>query len=184
VSTPAPAGTPGTWDIDPTHTEIGFSVRHLMVSKVRGRFGAFSGSFTIADTAEDSSVEVTVDLASIDTNNADRDGHLRSADFFSVDANPQMTFRSTAVRPQGDDWAVDGDLTVAGVTKSVTLTVEAPAVLPQSPFGDTRIGFSATGSIDRRDFGIEWNAPVEGGGVLVGHTVDLALEVEGVLRTA
>lgn len=184
MSTPAPAGTVGTWDIDPTHTEIGFSVRHLMVSKVRGRFSTFSGAFTITEAAEDSSVEVSVDLASVDTNNADRDGHLRSADFFSVDTAPTMTFRSTAVRTAGDDWAVDGDLTVAGVTKPVTLTVEAPAVLPVSPFGDTRIGFSATGSIDRRDFGLGWNAPVEGGGVLVGHTVTLTLEVEGVLRTA
>ena len=174
----------GTWTIDPTHSVIGFSVRHLMVSKVRGRFGAFAGSFTITEAAEDSSVEVTVELASIDTNNADRDGHLRSADFFSVDATPQMTFRSTAVRPAGDEWAVDGDLTIAGVTKAVTLAVEAPAVLAASPFGDTRIGFSATTSIDRREFGIEWNAPVEGGGVVVGHKVDITLEVEGVLRTA
>lgn len=180
--TPAPAGTTGTWDLDPAHTEVGFSVRHLMVSKVRGRFGTFAGSFTIGDTAEESRVEVTVDLASIDTNNADRDAHLRSADFFAVDANPQMTFRSTAVRPDGDDWVVDGDLTIVGVTRPFSLQVEAPAVLPQSPFGDTRIGFSATGSLDRRDFGIEWNAPVEGGGVLVGHTVTITLEVEGVRR--
>ena len=177
-----PEGFAGTWDLDPAHTEIGFSVRHMMISKVRGRFGTFSGSFTIGDSPESSSVEVEVDLASIDTNNADRDGHLRSADFFAADANPTMSFRSTAVRPAGDDWQVDGDLTLAGVTKPLTLTVEALGVVPQSPFGDTRIGFSATGSIDRREFGIEWNAPVEGGGVVVGHKVDLALEVEGVRR--
>jgi len=183
---PSPAGFAGTWDIDPAHTEVGFSVRHLMVSRLRGRFGTFSGTFTIgADAdAEGSSVAVTVDLASIDTNHADRDAHLRSADFFSVDQHPTMTYRSTAVRPEGDDWAVEGELTLNGVSRPVVLTVEALGMLPQSPFGDTRIGFSASAAIDRRDFGIEWNAAVEGGGVVVGHQVSITLEVEGVLRPA
>ena len=128
LSTPTPAPTPagfaGTWDIDPAHTEVGFSVRHLMVSRLRGRFGTFSGTFTIGADAESSSVAVTVDLASIDTNHADRDAHLRSADFFSVDQHPTMTYRSTAVRPEGDDWAVEGGGVVVGHQVSITLEVE------------------------------------------------------------
>lgn len=173
----------GTWDLDPVHTEVGFSVRHMMVSKVRGRFTQFSGTFTTAADPTESSVEVDIDLASIDTGNADRDAHLRSADFFQIDAHPKLTYRSTGVRQDKDSWIVDGELTLNGVTQPVALTVEANGFGPD-PYGGTRSGFSATGEISRKDFGVSWNAPLETGGVVVGDKVQIALEVEGVLRAS
>ena len=179
--TQIPGYVVGTWDIDPTHTEIGFAVRHMMVSKVRGRFTGFSGSYTTAADPADSSVEVEVDLASVDTGNEQRDGHLRSADFFQVDAHPKMTYRSTGVRRDGDDYIVDGELTVNGVTKAVPLTVEVNGFGPD-PYGGTRSGFSARGEINRKDFGVNWNATLETGGLVVGDKVQIQLEVEGVLR--
>ena len=172
----------GTWDLDPSHSEIGFSVRHLMVSKVRGRFEQFSGSFVTADRPEDSSVEATIDLQSIDTNSPDRDAHLRSADFFHVEEHPTMTYRSTGIRPDGDVWIVDGELSLHGVTRPVPLVLELNGFLPESPFGDTRVGFSARGEINRDDFGINFNAPLEGGGVVVGNKIQIALEIEAVRR--
>jgi polyisoprenoid-binding protein YceI len=172
----------GSWDIDPTHTEVAFTIRHLMVSKVRGRFSSFSGSFEIAEDPAASRVETTVDLASIDTNHSDRDAHVRSADFFDVERYPAMTYRSTAVRPDGDRWVVDGELTLHGVTRPVPLALEVVGFVPTTPFGDSRVGFSATAEIDRRDFGLEWNAPVEGGGVVLGHKVQIALEIEAIRR--
>jgi len=172
----------GTWDLDPSHSEIGFSVRHLMVSKVRGRFEQFSGSFVTADRPEDSSVEATIDLQSIDTNSPDRDAHLRSADFFHVEEHPTMTYRSTGIRADGDVWIVDGELSLHGVTRPVPLVLELNGFLPESPFGDTRVGFSARGEINRDDFGINFNAPLEGGGVVVGNKIQIALEIEAVRR--
>ncbi|MFO7591268.1 MAG: YceI family protein [Acidimicrobiia bacterium] len=170
----------GTWAIDPTHSEVGFSIRHLMVSKVRGRFTGFTGTITTADDLVASSVEATIDLASIDTGNADRDTHVRSADFFDVEAHPTMTYRSTGVRADGDGFVVDGELTLRGVTRAVPLALEVHGFLPESPFGDTRFGFSATAEIDRRDFGIEFNSALDGGGVLLGEKVQVALEIEAI----
>lgn len=172
----------GTWDIDPTHTEVGFTVRHLMVSKVRGQFNEFAGSFTVGSDLDSSSVEAEIALASIDTNHTDRDAHVRSADFFDVDRFPTMTYRSTGVRQAGDSYVVDGELSLHGVTKPVALDLEVNGYLPESPFGDTRLGFTATTQIDRRDFDLHWNGPVEGGGVILGHAVTITLEVEAIKR--
>ena len=169
----------GTWNIDPAHSEAGFSVRHLMVSKVRGRISTFSGSITIADDPLRSSVEVTLDPASIDTRDAKRDEHLRSADFFEVTAHPTWTFRSTGVRADGDDWIVTGDLTIRGVTRSVDLEVEFNGT-SGDPWGGTRAGFSAETEISRKDFGLEYNAVLETGGVVIGDTVKIELEIEAV----
>ena len=172
----------GTWDIDQTHTEVGFVIRHLMVSKVRGQFNQFSGSFTVGADLASSGVEAEIDMASIDTNNADRDAHVRSADFFDVEQFPNMTYRSTGIRQAGDGYVVDGELSLHGVTKPVALDLEVNGVLPESPFGDTRVGFTATAEIDRREFDLHWNGPVEGGGVILGHTVKIQLEVEAIKR--
>lgn len=176
-----PGYVAGTWKIDPTHTEIGFSVRHLMVSKVRGRFTRFDGTIVTASNPLDSSVEVSVDLDSIDTANPDRDAHIRSADFFEVETYPTMTFRSTGVRADGDGFVVEGELSLHDVTRPVELALELNGFQPQTPFGDTRVGFSATTQIDRRDFGISFNMPVEGGGVVVGEKIQVSLEVEAIL---
>ena len=173
----------GTWDIDPSHSEVSFTVRHLMVSKVRGRFTRFSGSFVTAENPHDSTVEATIDLASIDTNAPDRDDHIRSADFFDVEQHPTMTYRSTGVRAEGDHWVLDGKLSLHGVTKEVPLVLELHGFLPQSPFGDTRVGFSASGEITRDDFGITFNILMDGGGVVVGNKIQIALEVEAIRRS-
>ena len=174
----------GTWVIDPSHSEVGFSVRHLMVSKVRGRFGRFEGTFVTADNPLDSSVEATVELASVDTGNADRDAHLRSADFFDVDQHKTLEYRSSGIRPDGDGYIVDGELSLRGVTKQVALHLEVNGFQANTPFGDSRVGFSATAEIDRRDFGIEFNMVLEGGGVGLGNKVQISLEIEAVLQDA
>ncbi len=176
-----PDVTAGTWSIDPAHSEIGFSVRHLMVSKVKGRFGTFEGSITIADEPVKSSVNVSVDMSSIDTRDENRDGHLRSPDFFETDKYPTMTFVSTDVTPKGDDFVVTGDLTVHGVSKPLELTVEFNGV-GSDPWGGKRIGFSAEGEISRKEMGIDIDMPLEGGGVVVGDKIKLTLEVEAVLQ--
>jgi len=174
----------GTWDIDPSHTEIAFVIRHLMVSKVRGTFNDFAGSFTVGADLAGSGVEAEIALASIDTHNADRDAHVRSADFFDVAVHPTMRYRSTGVRAVGDHYVVEGELSLHGVTRPVSLTLELNGYLPESPFGDTRVGFSATAEIDRREFGLHWNGPVEGGGVVLGNKVQIQLEVEAIRRPA
>jgi polyisoprenoid-binding protein YceI len=168
----------GTYSIDPSHSQVGFKVRHLVVSKVRGSFGEFDATLNIADEPLASSVEVTVQLASIDTRDAGRDGHLRSADFFDVENHPTMTYRSTAVREVGDGrFEVDGELSVLGVTKPLTLqaTYEGTAT---DPWGNTKVGFSATGKVNREDFGITWNQALESGGVLVGKEIELEIDAE------
>ena len=174
------AGVAGTWNIDPTHTSIGFSVRHAMVSKVRGNFADFSGSLTInGDDLAASSAELTIQAASIDTKNADRDGHLVSADFLDVENFPTLTFTSTAVAVNGPDVAVTGDLTIRGVTRPVTVNYEYIGT-SVDPFGFTRVGFEGTAKISRKDFGLTWNAALETGGVLVGDEITLVLDVEAV----
>ena len=171
----------GTWDIDPLHTEVGFSVRHLMVSKIRGRFTRFEGSFVTAPDPLQSSVAATIDMTSIDTNNPTRDDDLRSSNFFEVDQYPQMTYRSTGVRIASERFVLDGELTAHGVTLPVALQVEANGFGPD-PYGNTRCGFTATGSLNRRDFGMTFNVTLEGGGVMISDRIDIVIEVEGVLR--
>ncbi len=180
--TPIPGYVEGTWAIDPAHSEVGFSVRHLMVSKVRGHFARFEGTIRTGADPLASSVDVTVDLTSVDTGDAGRDEHLRSTDFFGVEEHPTMTYRSTGVRADGDRYLVDGELTVHGVGRPVQLEVELNGFQAATPFGDTRVGFSARGAIDRRDFGIVFNMPMEGGGVVVGERVQIELEVEAILQ--
>jgi polyisoprenoid-binding protein YceI len=171
----------GTWTIDPTHSEVGFTVRHLMVSKVRGSFKTFEGTITVADNPVDSQVEARIDATSIDTRDENRDNHLRSSDFFDVEQHPQITFVSTAVRPAGRDYAVTGDLTIHGVTRSVELALEFNGV-SGDPWGGVRSGFSASTEISRADFGIEFNMALDGGGVVVGDKIKIAIEIEAVLQ--
>jgi polyisoprenoid-binding protein YceI len=170
----------GTYALDASHSSVNFSVRHLMVSKTKGRFAEFSGTITIAEDPLASSVEVEIATASIDTRDAGRDEHLRSADFFDVANHPSITYRSTAVTPAGAGrWSVDGELSVAGVIKQVPLevTFEGGA---QDPWGGARIGFSASADLNREDFGLSWNQALETGGVLVGKVVHIEIEAEGV----
>ncbi len=170
----------GTWDLDPVHSTIGFVVRHLMVSKVRGKFTRFEAQIVTAANPLESSATATIDLSSVDTGNEQRDNDLRSTNFFDVATHPKMTFVSTGIRPDGDRLIVDGDLTIRGVTKPVSLTVEVNGFGPD-PFGGTRAGFSATGEINRADFGVSFNAPVPGG-VMISENVRLEIEAEAVLR--
>lgn len=171
---------PGTYAIDASHTHVGFTVRHMMVSKVRGQFDKFDGTVVIAEDPTQSSVNVTVEVDSINTNDENRDGHLKSADFFNTEANKHLTFVSTAVRPDGSKWDVDGDATLNGVTKQITLVVDFEGALID-PYNNLRIGFSATGEINREDFGLSWNAALETGGVVVGKQVKLEIEAEAVI---
>lgn len=170
--------TPGRYAIDPVHSAVTFVVRHLMVSRVRGRLNRFEGAITAAERPEDSAVEVTIDASSIDTGDDQRDGHLRSPDFLDVERFGQIRFRSTGVRPLGGDrFAVDGDLTLRDVTRPVVLDV-IYAGAARDPWGGERIGFSASTEINREDWGLTWNQALETGGVLVGKTVRIELEVE------
>lgn len=181
TATTLPGYATGTWTIDPVHSEVGFTVRHMMVSKVRGKFTSFSGELVTAENPLDSQVTATIDLTSIDTGNADRDNHIRSADFFEVDAYTTMTFRSTGVRADGDDYVLDGDLTLKGVTRPVSLQLELGGFGPDA-YGGIRAGFSATGEIKRSDFGVDFNAVLETGGVVVSDKVTINLEIETILN--
>jgi polyisoprenoid-binding protein YceI len=183
TSTRLPGYVVGTWDIDPVHSDVSFTVRHMMVSKVRGRLAAFSGEIVTAPRFTDSTVTATVDATSIDTGNAQRDGHLRSADFFEIETHPTWEFRSTAVRPDGDDHALDGELTIKGVTRPVSFALEVNGFGPDA-YGGTRAGFSATTTINRSDFGVDIAMPLDGGGVVVSDKVQITLEIEAVLRQA
>jgi polyisoprenoid-binding protein YceI len=171
----------GKWVIDQAHSEVGFQVRHLMVSKVRGTFKVFQGTITVAENPVESKVEATIDVDSIDTREPQRDAHLKSDDFFSAEAHPQITFVSTAVVPKGGLFEVTGDLTIHGVTKPVTLDLEFNGVSPD-PWGGTRAGFSAETEISRKDYGITIDMPVEGGGVVIGDRIKINLEVEAILQ--
>lgn len=172
----------GTWDIDPVHSELGFSVRHMMVSKVRGRFERVEGTIVTAANLLESSATAVADMSSITTGNAQRDEHLRSEDFFDAETHPQMTYRSTGIRHKGEDFLVDGELTIRGVTQPITLTVEVNGFGPDA-YGGTRVGISARGELSRKAFGVNWNAALEGGGTVVSDKVELNIEVEAVLRT-
>lgn len=167
----------GTFTIDPTHTEIGFVARHAMVTKVRGSFDSFTGSATSGENLADASVTVDIDAASIDTRNADRDGHVKSADFFDVENFPKITFASTSVEAKGDDvLSVTGDLTIKDVTRSVTVDFDFEGAVTD-PWGNTRIGFEGETTILRSDFGLTWNTALEAGGVLVSDKITLRFDV-------
>ena len=170
----------GTWDIDASHSTVGFSVRHMMVSKVRGYFREFSGVLVTAEDPTASTAEATIDMDSIDTRQEQRDAHIRSADFFDVGNHTEMTFRSTEVRAVGADWTVVGDLTIKGITKPVTLELELNGFGPDA-YGGTRAGFSATTTINRRDWNVDFTAAMETGGLVVADKVTLQLEIELVL---
>jgi len=178
-----PGYVAGTWTIDPVHSEVSFVVRHMMVSKVRGRFDKFEGTIVTAPDPLQSIVTATVDLSSVNTGEPNRDNHIRSADFFEVESHPEMTFRSTGVRPDGDNFLLDGDLTIRGTTKPITLNLEVNGFGPDA-YGGTRAGFSATGVINRHDFGVSFNGPIPGvpGGVAVSEKVTINIEAEGVLN--
>lgn len=178
--TQTPALTAGTWKIDPVHSDVSFVVRHLMVSKVRGHFDTFEGEIVATADPLQSSATATIDLTSINTGNEQRDNHIRSADFFEVEKYPTMTYRSTGIQAHGDKYLVDGELTLHGETRPVQLEVELNGVGPD-PYGGTRAGFSATGEINRRDFGISISIPMDGGGAVVGDKIQLVLEIEVVL---
>ena len=168
----------GTWTIDTSHSELTFAVRHMMVSKVRGRFGDVEGTITFADDPAQSSVDVTIAVASVDTGSADRDGHLTSADFFDAETFPQITFRSTAISDvKGDTFTLTGDLTVKDVTREVSFTATYNGA-GRNPWGAVVVGFEGRVEIDREDFGLTWNQALETGGVLVGKvaTIDIAVE--------
>ena len=176
-----PGYVAGAWSIDPVHSEVGFSVRHMMVSKVRGKFKTFTGELVTGENPLASSVTAEIDLTSIDTGNAQRDDHIRSADFFEVETYPTMTYASAGIREDGDGFILDGELTLKGVTRSVPLKLELNGFGPD-PFGGTRAGFTASGEINRRDFGVNFSAPMETGGVVVSDKVTIQLEIEAVLK--
>lgn len=181
TQTRVPGYVAGTWQIDPVHSEVGFAVRHMMVSKVRGRFNTFSGQIVTGADPLSSSVTAEIDLASIITGNEQRDAHIRSADFFEVETYPTMTYRSTGVREHGGDYVLDGELTLKGVTRTVPLKLELNGFGPD-PFGGTRAGFTATGEINRRDFNVNFSAPMQNGGAVVADRISLQLEIEAVLE--
>ena len=172
----------GTFAIDAAHSEVGFVVRHSGIAKVRGRFTDFSGSFTVAENFADSSAQVTIQSASVHTGNEQRDGHLRSADFWSAEENPEWTFVSTSVSGNGEEFVLNGDLTINGVTKPVALDVEFNGAIGAA--GEEQVGFSINTEISRKEFGLTWNVALEGGGLLVGDKVKIAIEVEAARETA
>ncbi len=166
------------WQIDPAHSDISFSVRHMMIAIVRGRFADFSGSIDFdPDAPANTTVNVNIDVASIDTNNADRDGHLKSPDFFDAENFPQMSFVSKSVDVSGREGKLHGDLTIKGVTKPVTLDVEFLGTA-QSPWGNTSAGFSASTKLNRTEWGLTWNQLLETGGVLVGEDIKINIDLE------
>lgn len=172
----------GVWNIDPTHSTVGFVVKHLMVSKVRGKFESFSGTITVAEDGTPS-VQAEIDVTTITTGNPQRDGHIKSADFFDADQFPKATFVSTSVRPDGDNFVLTGDFTLHGVTKSVDLALEFNG--SNAGMGQGAVaGFEATTVINRKDFGIDIEMPLEGGGVVVGDKVTINLEIEAVKAQA
>ena len=181
TNTTAPATLTGTYAIDPTHSRVGFVARHAMVTKVRGSFNEFEGSgWFDADDPRRSHVRLTIRAASIDTRNADRDAHLRTNDFFDMEQYPEIVFASTAVEPvDAEHYRVTGDLTIKGVTKPVTVDFEYTGAAVD-PFGNQRLGLEGKATVNRKDWGITWNAALETGGVLVGEKIVLELEVSAI----
>jgi polyisoprenoid-binding protein YceI len=177
TSTILPGLVAGTWNLDPNHSELGFTVRHMMVSRIRGRFRAYAGTADVGDDPLRSTVTVTIDATSFESGNEARDNAVKSADYLDVAAHPEYTFRSTEIRAEGDRFVLAGELTIRDITRSVELRFEYNGAT-RDPFGNDRIGFSARGEINRKDFGIVTELPMDGGGVVVGEKVSLELDVE------
>ncbi|MCJ0902005.1 YceI family protein [Rhodococcus sp. ARC_M6] len=180
TATTLPALTAGTWVIDPTHSAVAFSVRHLVVSKVRGTFDEFSGTITVGEDGT-ASVEAEISVDSINTKNEQRDGHIKSADFFDVEKFPKATFKSTEIRAKGSDFVLVGDFSLHGVTRPIELNLEFNGVNPGMGHGPVA-GFEATTVINRRDFDISIDMPLEGGGAVVGDKITLTIEIEAGLQ--
>ncbi|MET4704030.1 YceI family protein [Frigoribacterium sp. UYMn621] len=178
-----PSYVAGTWVLDPTHSEVTFSVKHLAISKVRGSFERFTATIVTAEDPANSTVEASIEVASVNTNQKDRDNHLRTNDFFKADEFPNMTFVSTSVVLDGDDITVAGDLTLRGVTKPVTLKGEFGGIVTDG-YGQTKAGFAASTKINRHDFGVSWNAALEAGGFTLGDDVSINFELQFVLQAA
>ena len=178
-----PGYVAGRWTIDPVHSEVSFVVRHMMVSKVRGRFDKFEGAIETAPDPLQSTVTATVDLSSVNTGNETRDNHIRSEDFFHIEKHPTMTFRSTGIRAEGENFLLDGDLTLRGVSRPVTFFLEVNGFGPD-PYGGTRSGFSATTEINRNDWNVSYNGPIPGAssGMVLSDRVTINLEIEAVLN--
>lgn len=171
--------TAAKWNIDPMHSSANFTIKHMMIAKVHGGFEKLSGSLSLdSSDITKSSIEAVIDASSINTREAQRDTHLKSADFFDVEKYPTLNFKSTKVEKDGDDLKVTGDLTIHGITKEVVLAVEGPTAEMKDPYGNIKIGISATTKIKRKDFGLTWNAALEAGGVLVGDDVTISLDVQ------
>ncbi|MGB0124052.1 MAG: YceI family protein [Silvibacterium sp.] len=169
-----------TWNIDPVHSVAEFKVKHMMISNVKGQFTGVAGVLTLNESdITKSRVEATIDATSVNTRDPQRDGHLKSAEFFDVEKFPTLTFQSKSVARKGEgELTIQGDLTIHGVTKSVTLSVEGPSAAAKDPWGNTRIGLSAVTKINRKDFGLVWNSPLETGGVLLGDEITITLDVQ------
>ena len=169
--------TPGVWTVDPSHSTVGFTARHLMITKVRGHFTDFDGVVTIDENPLASTVVANVRLDSVDTGSAERDAHLRTADFFDVEQHPEMTLRSTGITERGSDHVLAADLTIAGVTRPVEFALEFDGVT-QDPFGNTKAGFEASTEINRSDWGLSFNMALETGGVLVSEKIRIDLDIQ------
>ena len=177
--------TTQTWQIDSAHSGIHFSVRHLVIAKVRGQFSRWTGALTVPDgDFAQATVDVTIDATSVETGVADRDTHLKSADFFDVEKFPELTFRSRRIEPKGGDrFALIGDLTIRGISREVVLDVES-AGQTKDPWGNVRAGFEGKTAVDRKEFGLTWNQVLEAGGVMVCDKVEIEIEVEAVRQDA
>jgi polyisoprenoid-binding protein YceI len=177
-------GHAATWEADPTHSTVGFAIRHMMISTVRGQFRTFTAAATGDPAAPaGATIEASIDVASIDTGNEKRDAHLKSADFFDAGKFPKITFKSKKIEPAGAGKAkVTGDLTLHGVTKEVVLDVEGPTAVIKDPFGNTKAGAHAQVRINRKDFGIAWNKGMDGGGIMLGEDVDISIDIEAVKK--
>lgn len=171
----------GVWKSDPAHSEITFSVRHLAISKVRGSFESFDVTVVSTDVPSETTVEATIDVASVNTNQKDRDNHLRTSDFFAIEQHPTWTFTSTRIVNDADDFTLYGNLTMRGVTKPVTLKGEFGGLVTDG-YGQTKAGFSASTKVNRKDYGINWNMALEGGGLTLGDDVTINLELQLVLQ--
>lgn len=178
-----PSYVVGTWAIDPTHSTLTFSVKHLAISKVRGSFEKFDVTVVTAEDPTATTVEAVIDIASVNTNQKDRDAHLRTSDFFQVDEFPTATFTSSSIAITGDDFTITGDLTLRGVTKPITLTGEFGGIATDG-YGQTKAGLTASTKINRHDFGVSWNAALEAGGLTLGDDISLTIELQLVLQAA